>query len=108
MEEFTVIKIMNEATIEILKEKNKDYSLNIKIQEYLKDEALFFKINKEKAYKILKEVGVKKEKLQIVYDKLISPKTYYDLLNNGKIKDNDILLVKYNKYNQNDLFKNKK
>lgn len=42
MDEFTVIKVMNKARIEILKEKNDDYSLNVKIQEYLKDEALFF------------------------------------------------------------------
>ena len=30
MDEFTVIKVMNEARIEILKEKNDDYSLNVK------------------------------------------------------------------------------
>lgn len=107
MDEFTVIKVMNKARIEILKEKNNDYSLNEKIQEYLKDEALFFKISKEKAYKILKETGVKEEKLQIVYEKLISPKTFYDLLNKGKIKDNDVLIIKYDIYNQKKLFKNK-
>ena len=104
MDEFTVIKVMNKARIEILKEKNDDYSLNVKIQEYLKDEALFFKISKEKAYKILKETGVKEERLQIVYEKLISPKTFYDLLNKGKIKDNDVLIIKYDIYNQKNLF----
>lgn len=107
MDEFTVIKVMNKARIEILKEKNNDYSLNEKIQEYLKDEALFFKISKEKAYKILKETGVTKERLQIVYEKLISSKTFYDLLNKGKIKDNDVLIIKYDIYNQKNLFKNK-
>ena len=107
MDEFTVIKVMNKARIEILKEKNDDYSLNVKIQEYLKDEALFFKISKEKAYKILKETGVKEERLQIVYEKLISTKTFYDLLNKGKIKDNDVLIIKYDIYNQKNLFKNK-
>ena len=95
MDEFTVIKVMNKARIEILKEKNDDYSLNVKIQEYLK------------AYKILKETGVKEERLQIVYEKLISPKTFYDLLNKGKIKDNDVLIIKYDIYNQKNLFKNK-
>lgn len=85
MDEFTVIKVMNKARIEILKEKNK-----------------------EKAYKILKETGVKEERLQIVYEKLISPKTFYDLLNKGKIKDGDMLIIKYDIYNQKDLFKNKK
>ena len=106
MEEFTVIKVMNEAKIEILKEKNNDYSLNTKIQEYLEeDEAFFFKISKEKAYKILKEIGIKSEKLKTVYEKLISSKAFYDLLNKGKIKGNDNLIIKYDIYNQNDLFK---
>ena len=51
---------------------------------------------------------MKEERLQIVYEKLISPKTFYDLLNKGKIKDGDMLIIKYDIYNQKDLFKNKK
>ncbi len=51
MNEFKVIEVMNRAKIEVLKDKKEDYSLNQKIQEYLKDETLFFRINKEKAYK---------------------------------------------------------
>ena len=99
MNEFKVIEVMNRAKIEVLKDKKEDYSLNQKIQEYLKDETLFFRINKEKAYKILQTIGVKKELLEEVYKKLINQDVYYDLLNRGKIKDGDeSVIVKYKLY----------
>ena len=98
MNEFKVIEVLNRA-IEVLKDKKEDYSLNQKIQEYLKDETLFFRINKEKAYKILQTIGVKKELLEEVYKKLINQDVYYDLLNRGKIKDGDeSVIVKYKVY----------
>ena len=53
MNEFRIIKIMNETTLEILKENKADYALNEKIQKYLQDEAIFFKISKQNAMKIL-------------------------------------------------------
>ena len=99
MNEFKVIEVMNRARIEVLKDKKEDYSLNQKIHEYLKDETLFFRINKEKAYKILQTIGVKKELLEEVYKKLINQDVYYDLLNRGKIKDGDeSVIVKYKVY----------
>lgn len=99
MNEFKVIEVMNRAKIEVLKDKKEDYSLNQKIQEYLKDETLFFRINKEKAYKILQTIGVKKELLEEVYKKLINQDVYYDLLNRGKMKDGDeSVIVKYKVY----------
>ena len=99
MNEFKVIEVMNRARIEVLKDKKEDYSLNQKIQEYLKDETLFFRINKEKAYKILQTIGVKNELLEEVYKKLINQDVYYDLLNRGKIKDGDeSVIVKYKVY----------
>ncbi len=99
MNEFKVIEVMNRAKIEVLKDKKEDYSLNQKIQEYLKDETFFFRINKEKAYKILQTIGVKKELLEEVYKKLINQDVYYDLLNRGKIKDDDeSVIVKYKVY----------
>ena len=99
MEEFKVIKIMNEATLELLKEKNKDYSINLKIQQLLNDESYFFKIDELKAYEILKSVGVKQDKLEEVYKKLISPQVFYDLLYKGKLDVNDENLVtKYKTY----------
>lgn len=99
MNEFKVIEVMNKARIEVLKDKKEDYSLNEKIQKYLKYESLFFRISKEKAYKILQAVGIKKESLEEVYQKLIDQDVYYDLLNSGKIKDDDEnLIIKYKKY----------
>ena len=57
------------------------------------------RINKEKAYKILQTIGVKKELLEEVYKKLINQDVYYDLLNRGKIKDGDeSVIVKYKVY----------
>lgn len=99
MNEFKVIQVMNDAKIEVLKEKKEDYSLNQKIKEYLKDETLFFKINKRSAYQILQAVGVKRELFDEVYQKLIDQTIFYDLLNRGKIKNNDeSLIIKYDNY----------
>lgn len=96
LNEFNVIDVMNEAKIRMLEEKNKDYEKNLRIREYLKDETFFFKIKKERAYQILKNVGVKEEKLETVYKKLISENVFYDLLHKGKITENDEnLVVKY-------------
>lgn len=97
---------MNEAMLKSLKDKNSNYDENLKIKKYLADETLFFKINKMDAYKILQSVGVKKDSLEDVYKKLTSPSVYYDLLNIGKIDPNDEkLIIKYDSYNPNDLFK---
>lgn len=99
MNEFKVIDVMNEAMLNLLKNRNANYEKNVKIKEYLKDEALFFKINKLNAYEILQNVGVKQEKLENVYKKLTSSDVFYDLLNRGKINvDDDNLIVKYNEY----------
>ena len=96
MDEFKVILVMNQATINVSKNKNLDYSINLKIQEYLKDEALFFKIDKKNELKILKKVGVKEEKLENVYQKLTDPSVFYDLERKGKLRrDDKNLVVKY-------------
>ena len=50
MDEFKIIDVMNEAMLKLLKDRNKDFQENLKIREYLKDEAIFFKINKQNAY----------------------------------------------------------
>ena len=99
MDEFKVVEIMNETMLELLKEKNQNFNNNLKIREYLKDEAFFFKIDKINAYKVLTNVGVKQEQLERVYNKLISPDIFYNLIYKGKIKENDKnLAVKYKKY----------
>lgn len=109
MDEFKVIDVMNEAMLKLLKDKNSNYEENLKIRKYLEDETIFFRISKLDAYRILEKVGVKKENIENVYKKLISPSTYYDLLNRGKIKANDEnLVIKYNEYNPDDVFKKRK
>lgn len=47
MDEFVVIKVMNEAMLRLKKSKNEDSTKNEKIKEFLQDEAIFFKIRKE-------------------------------------------------------------
>ena len=109
VDEFKVIVVMNEAMLKLLKDKNVSYEENLKIRKYLEDETIFFKINKVEAYKILQNVGVKQENLENVYKKLISPNVFYDLLNRGKLKANDAnIIIKYNVYNPDDLFKKRK
>ncbi len=109
MNEFKVIEVMNEAMLKLQKEKNANYDENLKIKKYLEDESFFFKIDKLEAYKILKNVGVKKDYLENTYQKLISPDMYYDLLNRGKINlDDNSLIIKYDTYNPDDLFKKRK
>lgn len=109
IDKFIAISIMNEATIKLLKDKKDNYEQNLKIKEYLKDEAFFFKINKEEAFKILESIGIKKENIKSTYEDLISPNKFYELINKGKINSNDNnLQIKYKLYNSNELFKKRK
>ena len=109
IDKFIAISIMNEATIKLLKDKKDNYEQNLKIKEYLKDEAFFFKINKEEAFKILASIGIKKENIKSTYEDLISPNKFYELINKGKINSNDNnLQIKYKLYNSNELFKKRK
>lgn len=99
MNELRIIDVMNEAMLKVLKEKNADYEKNLMIKNLLKDEAVFFKIDKSKAYEILKNVGVKQEQLENFYKKLISSDVFYDLLNRKIIKKDDKnILIKYTIY----------
>lgn len=96
MDEFIVIKVMNEAMQRLLESKGENSLKNQKIKEYLQDEAFFYKISKESAFKILLTVGVKSEQLETTYKKLIQPSVYYRLVRAGKIDINDKrLVIKY-------------
>ena len=109
MNEFKVIEVMNEAMLEMLKEKKKSYEKNIEIKQYLQDEAFFFKTDKAKAYEVLENIGIKKDKIEECYKKLTSPDMFYELLHKGKINENDeSLVIKYETYNDKDLFKKSK
>ncbi len=107
--EFVVIDVMNEAMIKTLSQKKENCEENIKIREYLKDEAFFFKTDKENAYRVLKNVGVKEENISSVYNKLVSQNMFYELINRGKInKDESDLVVKYEDIKSSkDIFKKK-
>lgn len=96
MDEFIVIKVMNEAMLRLKRDKNEDYSNNEKVKNYLEDEAFFFKISKENAVKVLSLVGVMDDKLEETYQKLIQKSMYDKLIQKGKIKPTDNLAVKYN------------
>lgn len=95
MDEFIVIKVMNEAMLKLKKNKNEDCKKNEELKKYLEDEALFFKIKKVYAIEILNSVGVAEDKLEEIYQKLINKKMYDKLVKNGKINSLDNLTIKY-------------
>ncbi len=107
IDEFKVICVMNQAMLKTLKDSNNNFDKNLKIQKCLEDKALFFKIDKTTAYELLENVGVRNESIEIVYNKLIAPNVFYELLNQGIIQLNDdSLIIKYDNYNPDNLFKN--
>lgn len=96
MDEFIIIKVMNESMLRLKKDKNRDYTINKKIKELLEDETLFFRISKRNAISLLDSVGVANDKLEEVYKKLTDKKIYNKLVEEGKINANDKLTIKYN------------
>lgn len=96
MDEFIMVKVMNEAMKRLLTDKGEDTRKNDKIEEYLQDEAFFYKIKKEKAFKLLSCVGVRNEELEKVYNKLVCPYVYYRLVRENKLKTDDpTVIVKF-------------
>ena len=63
------LKLVNEANIEYKKNNEKNFTSDIVIQEMLKDEEIFYKISKEKAYKLLNVLEI--NNVDEVYKKLI-------------------------------------
>ena len=88
MDEFKVIMVMNEAMMELLKDKKRNYDNNKRIAEYLKDEAFFFKISKEQAFVVLESVGVKKEKLD-QYVNMLNVSKIAELMNSNNQNNKD-------------------
>ena len=102
------LKIMNETMIAYLKKIGMNNQRNEIIQEIFKDEACFFKMDKDDAYLILHDIGIK-ENIEIIYSELISNDVFYDLYKRGKIQENDKeLVIKYQIYDVNKLFKDNK
>lgn len=108
MTQLQEIKLMNETMIVYLKKIGQSSKRNEIISNILKDDACFFKINKDDAFMILEDVGISKDKINNIYLNLISSDTYYYLKEIGKINENDKnILVKYKNYNYNEIFQNK-
>ena len=96
MDEFIVIKVMNESMLRLKKSKSENYDFNETIKEDLKDEAFFFKTDKTNAINILKGVGVADDKIEETYEKLTNKNIYDKLIEKGIITSSDNLNVKYN------------
>ena len=104
MTQLNEIKIMNNTMIIYLKKLGISYQRNEIIKKILEDDACFFKMNKEDAFLILSEVGIK-DNIEEIYAKLISSDLYYNLYKKGKIdENNDELVVKYETYDNENLF----
>lgn len=87
-----VLKLMNYTKIDCLKSTGKDYTKNDLIRQLLKDEACFFKINKEDALLILKSIGVSEENLEKTYSEVTSKDLFMKLVENNKVNVEDQLL----------------
>ncbi|MBQ3408173.1 MAG: hypothetical protein IJH12_03090 [Clostridia bacterium] len=76
MDEFVVIKVMNEAMLKLKKSKNENCTQNEKIKEYLEDKDFFYKVSKDSSIKVLMSVGVAEDKLEETYQKLVKRTAY--------------------------------
>ena len=109
MTQLEELKIINDANILYLKKINKNCQRNEVIKKILEDETCFFKMNKEDACLVLKEIGISEDELDSIYNKLASSDEYHRLIECNKINANDEeILIKYPTYNPDDIFKNKK
>lgn len=96
------LKVMNYSIIDCLKAKGISIKKNELIKEILKDEACFFKMEKEEAFVVLKNLKVSDDMLEETYKELTSKQEFYRLHNEGKINENDKdLKIKYEIYNNN-------
>ena len=71
MTQLEELRILNKANINYLKKLGLDCKRNEIISKILEDDNCFSKMNREDAYAILEEIGVKNEDLNVVYFKLI-------------------------------------
>lgn len=96
------LKVMNYSIIECLKVKGINVKKNELIKKILKDEACFFKMDKQEAFVVLKNLKVSDDMLEDTYNELTNKQKFYSLYNEGKINENDEnLKIKYEIYNNN-------
>lgn len=69
---FECIRIINETNIDFKIKKNENCNINIEIRNMLKNEKIFSMITRERAYQLLEALDIKKEKINMVYEQLIS------------------------------------
>lgn len=99
------LKVVNYSIIDCLKIKGISLKKNELIKEILKDDTCFFKMEKDEAFVVLKNLKISDDMLEDTYKELTSKQEFYRLYNDGKIKENDKdLKIKYEIYNKN-LFK---
>ena len=72
MTQLEQIKLMNEIMILYLNKIGRNSERNEIIRKILNDENCFFKINKEDAYTILEDIGISKDKIELIYSELTS------------------------------------
>lgn len=83
------LNLMNETMLIYLKNFGKSTNRNEIIRNILKDEACFFKVDKEDAYIILEDIGIQKNQILNTYLELTSNDEYIKLKSAGKIKDEE-------------------
>ena len=106
MTQLNEVRIMNDTMLLYLKKLGMDYRRNEIIKKILEDESCFFKMDKNDAYIVLRDVGIENDNIDNVYSNLISNDMYYELYKSGKINENDSeLVIKYDIYDEKNLFK---
>jgi hypothetical protein len=96
MEEFQALIIMNKAMLKLKKKKGMNYLKNLQIEDCLEDQGFFFKVPKEVAFDILREIGIDEEALEETYNEVIS-RDFWQYLVNSKIlnSEDQNLAIKY-------------
>lgn len=106
MTQLNELRIMNDTMIIYLKKLGIDCQRNNIVKNILEDDTCFYKMSKEDAILILKEIGVQSN-IENIYAELTSSDLFYELYRNGKIDVNDNeLIIKYKIYDYENLFKN--
>ena len=100
------LRLMNDSMILYLKKIGKSIERNEIVGKILEDDTCFFKMKQDDACLILEDIGIAKDKINLIYSELISKNSYYYLQHIGKIKDDDNEIII--KYETNDLFNNNK
>ena len=77
MTDISQIRLMNDSMVKYLKKLETSVLRNEMIGKMLKDDACFFKMEKEEAISILKEIGISEENIEQTYEELISKQKYY-------------------------------